>query len=193
MVPVAAVGRETRGSCDAVGMPEFEVVIARADLMNEEDFRRIRVGLPADRQERCDAYYRDRDRYSSAVSYALLQYLWRERWSGPMPAIERAAYGKPRFSRRPEVEFNWSHDAGICVCAMARRRRWGWMCSLMCRSIPICSRGSRHRRSGNCTTGWNARGTSACCGAGRKPWSSAVGMAWPLRCPVSRQWARRHW
>lgn len=103
---------------DSAWLPELDVLIARAALIDETGFRRIRAGLPAERRERCDAYHHARDRYASAVCFALLQFLWRERRAEPMPPLERGSHGKPRYPPRYGMEFNWSHDAAACVCAI---------------------------------------------------------------------------
>ncbi|RJT89953.1 4'-phosphopantetheinyl transferase superfamily protein [Cryobacterium melibiosiphilum] len=97
-----------------------ELVVARTDLIDAATFLRLRAGLPADRRERCDAYYVEHDRHASALTFALLQWLWQERHgAGPMPHVERAANGKPRFVGAAGFEFNLSHDARACVCAVA--------------------------------------------------------------------------
>ncbi|MFT4296001.1 MAG: 4'-phosphopantetheinyl transferase superfamily protein [Micropruina sp.] len=103
------------------GLVDCEVVVARADRVDAAGFEMIRSELPAERRARCAGYYRERDRYSSAVAFALLQQLWRERHPGRLPPVERARHGKPRFAAGPGVEFNLSHDAAVCVCALARR------------------------------------------------------------------------
>lgn len=94
-------------------------MIARSDLVDEPTFERLRAALPFERRLRSDRYHRRQDRYASVVAFALLQYLWRERLSGPMPEIVVGAFGKPRFGGRRDWHFNWSHDGPVCACALS--------------------------------------------------------------------------
>jgi len=97
----------------------IELAIARSDLLDESTFRLLRARLPAERRSRGDRYHRLKDRYASAVSFSLLQHLWRSGRGGPMPEIVLGGRGKPAFAKPNGWHFNWSHDAWICVCAAA--------------------------------------------------------------------------
>ncbi|WP_125774076.1 4'-phosphopantetheinyl transferase family protein [Antribacter gilvus] len=97
----------------------IELVVARSDLLDGTTFERIRAGVPAARRRRSDAYHRQTDRYASVVAFSLLQHLWRERSSGPMPDVVVGELGKPRFDGSPGWHFNWSHDASVCVCVLS--------------------------------------------------------------------------
>ncbi|GAB3166478.1 hypothetical protein GCM10027059_25640 [Myceligenerans halotolerans] len=97
----------------------IHLAVARADLLDEAEFLRLRSRLPAERRRRSDRYHHARDRYASVVAFALLQYLWRECGDGPMPDVVRGPHGKPRFRGTGEPHFNLSHDASVCVCVLA--------------------------------------------------------------------------
>ncbi|WP_100448680.1 4'-phosphopantetheinyl transferase family protein [Glycomyces xiaoerkulensis] len=97
----------------------IDVAIARSDPLDEATFQRLRAEVPAERRRKTDRYHRRQDRYARVVSFALLQYLWRERSADPMPEVVSGEFGKPRFRGLPEAHFNWSHDASVCVCAFA--------------------------------------------------------------------------
>jgi 4'-phosphopantetheinyl transferase len=97
----------------------IHLAVARSDLLDEEEFLRLRSWLPVERRLRSDRYHHARDRYASVVAFSLLQYLWRERHDGPMPDVVRGPHGKPRFRGTGEPHFNLSHDASVCVCVLA--------------------------------------------------------------------------
>lgn len=108
------------GALADVAGAAIEIVIARADRIDTATLAQLRAELPTWRQERADGYYHERDRAASITVFALLQRLWAEtRGPSPLPAIERGRYGKPGFVGVRGVEFNVSHDASICVAAMA--------------------------------------------------------------------------
>lgn len=97
-----------------------EIAIARADRLDPETYTRLRAGLPAHRQRRCDEYWLDRDRYASAAVFALLQQQWLLlRGHKPMPEVFRAAHGKPYFARAAGLEFGLTHDGWLAACAVA--------------------------------------------------------------------------
>ncbi|GAB4084599.1 hypothetical protein GCM10028784_12290 [Myceligenerans cantabricum] len=96
----------------------IDLVVARPDLLDDDEFRRLRASVPAERRERADRYHRKQDRYASVVAFSLLQYLWRERAGGPLPEVVRGEHGKPRFAGVVGWHFNWSHDASVCACVL---------------------------------------------------------------------------
>lgn len=97
----------------------IEVAIARLDDLDEHAFQRIRAQLPIERRRKGDRYHRQRDRHASAVAFALLQHLWRRRFTAPLPPVVTGAFGKPRFAADQGLYFNLSHDAAFCACALA--------------------------------------------------------------------------
>ena len=97
----------------------IDIAIARTDLIDAATYESVLEALPRDRRHRAEAHAREGDRYASAVSFALLQYLWHENSFATFPEVVRGEFGKPRFAVPNGVEFNWSHDRGVCVCAVS--------------------------------------------------------------------------
>lgn len=97
----------------------IHLVVADVDSLDPAGFARLRAAVPIERRERSDRYLRLRDQYSSVVVYSLLQHLWSEVETGPMPPVQIGPYGKPQFGFSG-WHFNWSHDGRLCVCVLAR-------------------------------------------------------------------------
>lgn len=96
------------------------LALARSDLPDESSYVELRATVPRDRGARADRYLRPQDRHSSVVAFSLLQHLWDAYGQGPLPAITLAPSGKPQFASGHSWHFNWSHDAGVCACALSR-------------------------------------------------------------------------
>ncbi|UZN02607.1 4'-phosphopantetheinyl transferase family protein [Cellulomonas sp. S1-8] len=97
----------------------IDLAIARSDDLDEPELRRLRAGLPVERQERVGRYRRKADRDASVVAFALLQYLWWRRIGGPLPDVVRGERGKPAFRGVDGWHFNLSHDASVCACVLS--------------------------------------------------------------------------
>ncbi len=97
----------------------IELAICRSDLVDEATIDRLHAALPAHRKVKSDAYYRQIDRRTSIVSFALLQLLWSEKFTEPLPEIVLGVFGKPAFARRATTYFNISHDQTVCACVLA--------------------------------------------------------------------------
>ncbi|HEY5978876.1 MAG TPA: 4'-phosphopantetheinyl transferase superfamily protein [Microlunatus sp.] len=97
----------------------IELAISRSDQVDEATIGRLYAALPELRKVRSDAYYRQIDRRTSIVSFALLQLLWSEQFAGPMPEIVVGIFGKPAFAGVGVAHFNISHDQTVCACVLA--------------------------------------------------------------------------
>lgn len=97
----------------------IELAICRSDLVDESTIHRLYAALPEHRRVKSDAYYRQIDRRTSIVSFALLQLLWSETSTAPLPEIVLGVFGKPAFAGRATTYFNISHDQTVCACVLA--------------------------------------------------------------------------
>ena len=97
----------------------IELAISRSDRVDEATLNRLYAVLPEYRKIRSDAYYRQVDRRTSIVSFALLQLLWSEQFAGPLPEIAVGIFGKPAFTGLGAAHFNISHDQTVCACVLA--------------------------------------------------------------------------
>jgi 4'-phosphopantetheinyl transferase len=97
----------------------IELAISRSDRVDEATLDRLYAALPEHRKVRSDAYYRQIDRRTSIVSFALLQLLWSEQFTGQLPEIVVGIFGKPAFAGVGAAHFNISHDQTVCACVLA--------------------------------------------------------------------------
>lgn len=57
---------------------------------------------------------------SRLTARRLLAFAVEDAWGWTrLPALERGPWGKPAFADRPHREFNLSHTAGLCLCALS--------------------------------------------------------------------------
>ncbi|MFV0461315.1 MAG: 4'-phosphopantetheinyl transferase family protein [Actinomycetales bacterium] len=96
------------------------ILVAHAAGMEAGALDQLADSLPLARRERAERFARPVDRASCIVVHALLEFVWNQVSRDPLPPITTGRWGKPRFAPGTPWQFNLSHDAGVCVCVLAR-------------------------------------------------------------------------